>query len=356
MTVQTLRARHLQLLRQNRVADNLDQEVRQLDGTDRYYTWSQVAAEPVRARLDRLAAARLRPDAYSTPRLCGLQSVLDDQLPELFGYSDELGWAVTTPFVTGVFPTGTLHALSRPIPGSGVLVLVDSGMLDMVPDVLRIMSVARPMFGEPPLLDAQQTTSALAEVFNAYLFGNGAVVARPLPQLFGQRLELVEHMARRATQFVVAHEMGHVLAGHLVTSWRVTDPNTPVGALDMQAVGWQNEYEADLIAAKIMLVGLEGLNAWELGVFEPYLVGALLLVLSLHEVIDLLARAAGRVVPFAGSHPPPLQRIQTLVDNLSEDLRSPRVLDFAADLATWLEEQLNGVVEWFRAVDQVMGD
>lgn len=354
MTVEALRARHIQLLRQSRVADTLDGGARQLDGTDRYYTWSQVGAESVAARLDRLATVRLRPDAYSTAHLHALQNVLDDQLPELFGYSAELGWSVTTPFVTGVFPTGTLHALSRPVPGSGVLVLVDSGLLDLIPDVLRIMSVARPMFGEAPLLDAQQTCSALAEVFNAYLFGNGAVVARPLPQLFGQRLELVEHMSRRATQFVVAHEMGHVLAGHLVTSWRLTDPNTPVGALDMQAVGWQNEYEADLIGAKIMLVGLEGLTAWELGIFEPYLVGALLLLLSLHEVVDLLARAAGRVVPFAGSHPPPLQRIQTLVDNLSEHLRTPRVLDLAADMATWLEEQLGGVVEWFRAVDQVV--
>ncbi|WNV86501.1 M48 family metalloprotease [Umezawaea sp. Da 62-37] len=352
MTVGVLRDRHVELLRQHRVADGLPAGcVRPLRAAERYHTWSQVAAEPALTRLNRLSTVRLRPDPYTGADLGASQWVLDAQAPELFGLAEVAGWAVRTPFYAGVFPTGSMNALCRPMPGTGVLVLVDSGVLHLVPDVLKIMIVSRPAFGDAPLLDPDQAASALAEVFNAHLFGNGAAAARPLPDLSGQRLDLLRLMTRRATQFVVAHEMAHVLAGHLIVSWRQTDPNTPVGALDMQAVGWPREYEADRMAARIMLASLDGLSPWERDTVEPYLVGAVLLVLALHEVVAVLADAAGRVLPFTGSHPPPLLRIRAMVDHLAEHLRAPESIAVAADLATWLDERVPAVLEWLTMVD-----
>jgi hypothetical protein len=351
MTLGALRERHVELLRQHRVVDSLTPGRGRIDGTDRYYTWSQVAAESVPARLHRLTTLRLRPDPYRGQELHALQQVLDGQSAELFGLAESAGWAVRTPFHAGVFPTGSLNGLCRPMPGTGVLVLVDSGLLHLVPDVLKIMIVSRSSFGEDPLLEPACAASALAEVFNAHLFGNGAVGARPLPDLAGQRRDLLRLMSRRATQFVVAHELAHVHAGHLLTSWRLTDPNTPVGALDMQAVGWPREYEADRMAARIMLASLTDLSPWDRDTVEPYLVGALLFVLALHEVVAVLAEAAGCVLPFAGSHPPPLLRIQSMVEHLAEHLRTPESIAVAADLATWLDERIPGVLEWFRLVD-----
>ncbi|MEO6091297.1 MAG: hypothetical protein ABIQ18_50165 [Umezawaea sp.] len=351
MTLGALRERHVELLRQHRVVDSLVPGRGSIDGTDRYYTWSQVAAESVPARLHRLTTLRLRPDPYRGEELHASQQVLDAQSAELFALAGSAGWAVRTPFFAGVFPTGSLNALCRPMPGTGVLVLVDSGLLHLVPDVLKIMIVSRSAFGEDPLLEPSCAASALAEVFNAHLFGNGAAGARPLPDLAGQRRDLLRLMSRRATQFVVAHELAHVQAGHLLTSWRLTDPNTPVGALDMQSVGWPREYEADRMAARIMLASLTDLSPWDRDTVEPYLVGALLFVLALHEVVAVLAGAAGRVLPFAGSHPPPLLRIQSMVEHLAEHLRTPESIAVAADLATWLDERIPGVLEWFRMVD-----
>jgi hypothetical protein len=351
MTVGALRDRHVELLRQHRVVDSLKAGRGGLDRTDRYYTWSQVAAESVPARLHRLATLRLRPDPYRGAELHASQQVLDAQAPELFDLAETAGWPVRTPFFAGVFPTGSMNALCRPMPGTGVLVLVDSGLLHLVPDVLKIMIVSRSAFGDSPLLEPSFAASALAEVFNAHLFGNGAAGARALPELAGQRLDLLRLMARRATQFVVAHEMAHVQAGHLLTSWRQTDPNTPVGALDMQAVGWPREYEADRVAATIMLASLTDLSPWERDTVEPYLVGAVLLVLALHEVVAVLAEATDRVLPFTGSHPPPLLRIQSVVEHLAEHLRTPESIAVAADLATWLDDRIPGVLEWFRMVD-----
>ena len=351
MTVGVLRKKHVELLRQHRVADGLGPARGRLDGPDRYHTWSQVAAESVPSRLHRLTALRLRPDAYTGAELHASQQVLDGQSAELFGLAETAGWAVRTPFFAGVFPTGSMNALCRPMPGTGVLVLVDSGLLHLVPDVLKIMIVSRSSFGESPLLEPAFAASTLAEVFNAHLFGNGATAARPLPELAGQRQDLLRLMARRATQFVVAHEMAHVHAGHLLGSWRQTDPHTPVGALDMQAVGWPREYEADRMAARIMLASLAVLSPWDRDIVEPYLVGAVLLVLALHEVVSVLAKAAGRVLPFAGSHPPALLRIQSMVEHLAEHLRTPESIAVAAELATWLDERVPGVLEWFRLVD-----
>ncbi|MCS7479576.1 hypothetical protein ACFFQW_19415 [Umezawaea endophytica] len=351
MTVAALRDRHVELLRQHRVADGLVVGRGRLGRGDRYHTWSQVAAEPVPARLHRLGAVRLRPEAYSVAELRASQDVLDEQSGELFELAEMAGRAVRTPFFAGVFPTGSMNGLCRPMPGTGVLVLVDSGLLHLVPDVLKIMIVSRSSFGEAPLLEPPFAAPALAEVFNAHLFGNGAVGARALPDLAGQHLDLLRLMVRRATQFVVAHEMAHVHAGHLLASWRQTDANTPVGALDMQAVGWPREYEADRLAAGIMLSSLVGVSPWERDAVEPYLVGAVLLVLALHEVVAVLAEATGLVVPFAGCHPPPLLRIQSLVEYLAEHLRTSESIAVAADLATWLDDRVPGVLEWLRMVD-----
>ncbi|CAL9482857.1 hypothetical protein SUDANB95_03054 [Actinosynnema sp. ALI-1.44] len=354
MTVEELRARHVELLRDRRVADHLGPPAREAPGEDRYHTWTQVAAEPLRTRLTRLADVRVRPAAYRPAHLRDLQATLDACQPEVLHLADAAGWSVRTPVLAGVFPTGTLDGVSVPVPGRGVLVLVNTALLDLTAAVLKIMTGALPAYGTPSLLTADQAGYALAEAVNAYLYGNGAVAARPLPQLAGQRLALVGLMLRRATQFVIAHEVAHVLAGHLVTARRITDPDTPVGALDAWAVGWPREHEADRVAATIMLRTLDDLAPRQVDVIEPCLVGALLLVLFLHEVIDRLAAEQSRPVPFATTHPPPVRRIQALVEHLAGRVRTPRALDLAADVATWLEDQLAGVREWFRLVDEVL--
>ncbi|ONI86760.1 hypothetical protein ALI22I_24445 [Saccharothrix sp. ALI-22-I] len=356
MTVEELRNRHVQLLRDRRVVDHLDHRDHRdgvADTAARYHTWTQVAADPLPGRLARLVDVRVRPAAYQPEHLHDRQRTLDALQPEVLHLARTAGHPVDTPVFAGVFPTGTLDALSVPVPGRGVLVLVNTSLLDLLGAVLKIMTGALPNYGTP-LLTSEQASYALAEAVNAHFYGNGAVQARPLPELSGQRLALVGLMARRATQFVLAHEVGHVLAGHLVHAQRRTDPHTPVGALDAQSVGWPREHDADRLAATIMLHTLDDLGPRELDAHEPCLVGAVLLVLFLHEVTDRLADELGLAVPFAGNHPPPVRRIQTLVEHLAGRVRTPRALDLAADVATWLEDQLGGVREWFRRIDEVL--
>ncbi|MFI9007713.1 hypothetical protein ACIGNX_10835 [Actinosynnema sp. NPDC053489] len=351
MTVEELRDRHVRLLRDRRVVDHLDAPAGPAAGTERYHTWTQVAADPHGDRLARLVEVRVRPAAYHPARLREQQHTLDALQPEVLHLARLAGWDTTTPVLAGVFPTGTLDGLSVPVPGRGLLVLVNSSLLDLLGAALTIMTAALPNYGSPPLLTPEQASFALAEALNAHLYGNGAVGARRLPRLSGQRAALVSLMARRGTQFVLAHEAAHLLAGHLVNAGRRTDPDTPVGALDARSVGWPREHEADRIAAVIMLRSLDDLGPRELEAYEPCLVGAVLLVLFLHEVADRLADELGVVVPFAGNHPPPVRRIQTLVEHLAGQVRTPRALDLAADVATWLEDRLDGVREWLRLVD-----
>ncbi|MFE9748152.1 hypothetical protein ACFYOT_24875 [Saccharothrix saharensis] len=354
MTVEELRDRHVRLLRDRRVVDHLGPSPQPADTAARYHTWTQVAAEPLPDLLGRLVDARVRPGAYRPAHLHRQQRTLDALQPEVLHLARAAGWDTATPVLAGVFPTGTLDTLSVPVPGRGVLVLVNTALPDLLGAVLKTMTGALPNYGTPPLLSAEQASYALAEAVNAHLYGNGAVQARRLPELSGQRAALVSLMARRATQFALAHEFGHVLAGHLPHARRRTDPGTPVGALDAQSVGWRREHEADRIAAVIMLRSLDDLGHRELEAHEPCLVAAVLLVLFLHEVTDRLADELGLTVPFAGNHPPPVRRIQTLVEHLAGQVRTPRALDLAADAATWLEDRLGDVREWFRLVDDTL--
>ncbi|MFD1151795.1 M48 family metalloprotease, partial [Saccharothrix hoggarensis] len=324
-------------------------------GGGRYHTWTRVASEPLPGRLARLAEVRLRPAPYRQAHLLDRQRTLDALQPEVLHLAHAAGTPLTTPVLAGVFPTGTLDALSVPVPGHGVLVLVDTSALDLLDAVLTIMTATSPAYGTPPLLTEDQATYALAEAVNAHLYGNGAVRARPLPEPTGQRLALAALMARRATQFVLAHEVAHVLAGHLVHARRVTDPDTPVGPLDALSVGWPREHDADRLAADLLFHTLDDFGPRGLDVHEPCLVAAVLLVLFLHEVTDRLADELGLAVPFAGNHPPAVRRVQSLVEHLSGRVRTPRALDLAADVATWLEDRLGGVRHWFRQVADLIG-
>ena len=51
-----------------------------------------------------------------------------------------------------------------------------------------------------------------------------------------------------------------------------------------------------------------------------------------------------------------MRRIQTLVEHLAGQVRTPRALDLAADVATWLEDRLVDVREWLRLVDDTTSD
>ncbi|GAA1285473.1 hypothetical protein [Saccharothrix xinjiangensis] len=352
MTVGQLRSAHLGLLRDRRVVDHLDPPLRPEPAPERYHTWTLVAAEPAPTRLARLLDARVRPGPYLPGHLHQQQRTLDALQPELLHLASAAGNPLTTPVLAGVFPTGTLDGIGVPDPDLGVLILVNTALLDLLDGVLKTMTAALPHYGTPPLLNGDQAAYVLAEALNAYLYGHGAARPRRLPELSGQRLALVTLMVRRATQFVLAHEVAHLQAGHLVHARRHTALDTPVGALDARAFGWPREHEADRIAAGLMLHTLDGLGPRELDVHEPCLVAALLLVLFLHEITDRLADELGLAVPFADLHPPPVRRIQSLVEHLAGRVRTSRALDLAADVATWLEDQLAEVRTWFRLVDR----
>ncbi len=120
MTVEELRSRHVELLRDRRVVDHLDLLPPAPDPPgERYYTWTQVATEPIRTRLERLVDVRTRPAAYRHRHLRDLQRTLDALQPEVLHLARAAGWTVTTPVLAGVFPTGTLDGLCVPVPGRG---------------------------------------------------------------------------------------------------------------------------------------------------------------------------------------------------------------------------------------------
>ncbi|ACU37417.1 hypothetical protein [Actinosynnema mirum] len=352
MTVDRLKERHQELLRNRRVVDHLDPLPRPVRPDGRYHTWATVGGERREVLLGRLVEVRLRPPAYRQERLRDWQTALEAALPPVLRLSWAAGLPVTTPLHPAVFPTGALDGLCHPVPGGGALLLVDSGLLDLLRGVVKIMVAAGPEGGEP-LLAGERVGYALAEAFNAHLHGNGAARPRPLPELSGTRAAVAGELWRHALGFLLAHEVAHVLRGDLVSGVRWTEARTPVGVLDARSVGWAGEHDADRLAASVLLRDADRAAPRERDERERLLVVGLLLPLFLQEAVHALAERTGAPVPFAGCHPPAATRVGVLVEHLARRVRAPGAVERAARASAWLEEAVDGAPPWLLAAREL---
>jgi hypothetical protein len=165
----------------------------------------------------------------------------------------------------GEFPTGSINAQAVKV-DSGFLLLINSGLLIMVQQVVEYLIQGDPDNAKDREVNATAIDGVVA-VLEAYLrFGDPFFGPKPMS---GGGMMILRHVLVHATQvFVVAHEYGHVIGGHLDGQlMRLEQLTTRVGTINVIKKDWIQEFEADVIAHKILL-GVEDYASLDLSILS----------------------------------------------------------------------------------------
>jgi Peptidase family M48 len=164
-------------------------------------------------------------------------------------YANTLG----TSLYCGPFPTGTVNAQVVSTP-SGFIILVNTGALTMLQQVCTLLAMAQPDRLADPA--NAEVVTGIVDVLAAYiLYGDSLFGAKPLPVSLTQSL-LAQRLKDACLKFIIAHEYGHIVAGHLA-------PAETTQTIRIRAAGDQmipvikkslvQELEADRIGHYIIL-------------------------------------------------------------------------------------------------------
>lgn len=186
---------------------------------------------------------------------------VEQSVQAIYKYRDLLNVAV---FV-GEFPTGSINAQVVKAE-SGFIVLINSGLLVSIKQIVEFLVAGDP--DEPANDVANRTTiDGVVEVLKAYMrFGDPFFGPKPLSG--GLSMILAHVLSRACTAFVVAHEYGHVIAGHFEgRAMQLEQLETNVGTISVIKKDWKQELEADMIAHKIVL-GIDDYTQLDLAIID----------------------------------------------------------------------------------------
>jgi hypothetical protein len=159
--------------------------------------------------------------------------------------------AFTDNIFVGDFPTGSFNACSVMV-DNGYLVLINSGLVTMLKQVAEMLWMGDPndVTMSP---DNIAVIEGISEVVAAYFKYDDSFFG-PRQINYGLRSIFSQTLSKACLKFVIAHEYGHVLAGHFAKP-SVTTARIPTGAgeIDVIVKNWREELEADKIAYCILL-------------------------------------------------------------------------------------------------------
>ncbi len=218
--------------------------------------------------------------------------LLRDYAAEIEHKITTLGIAFTMDIYVGEFPTGSFNAQACPAPG-GALLLVNTGLMMFIHQTVKIMMHAV-FFRNDPSDESPENTKgniiytrpeiikALADVVIAYLTRGDSRAARRFPAEGGGRGMLAAALVGRIERFVLAHEYGHAIAGHLDASEAKTiTADSAEGVIEVIAKSWEQEFVADIWGVQLILPSenvidtMEKLAQLQLAVAGPLLFFAL---------------------------------------------------------------------------------
>lgn len=165
----------------------------------------------------------------------------------------------------GEFPTGSINAQAVQVEG-GFLVLINSGTMVMLQQVVNFLSQGDP--DKPSSDDANiSAVDGVTAVLAAYL-RHGDPFFGPKPISGGMKSLFTYAFSSACEQFVLAHEYGHILAGHFDDAvLHLERFDTEAGTIDVIKKDWKQELEADTIGYKIIL-GVEEYSQLDVSVID----------------------------------------------------------------------------------------
>jgi len=335
-----------------------ERAIRDLEAARSYLTCATVGTEPRVDWLYRLGTVASRKGPYQGPLVRSLRETLNLRTNDVRRGMERLGRAWPAVHVD-LFPTGDLNAMSMPVPG-GHLVLVNTGLMNLVFNVLKIHVLSQrigPTNQDGALVTESQVRLLLAEALNAYIYGAGSWMTWSTPPLQGRRSELIASTLALCEDFVLAHEIGHVLAGDRLEATYMSAPaEAPVPGLDIPLADHQAELAADHTGAEIVMAAF-GVDA-SLGPMDERSLWAGLLFFFLvddavrstqgHLDTPTVKRRSGAVT----THPPAGQRREQLVTAFPP--RHDTSLTLVESFEAWFEHYLPGAITHIEEVNRTI--
>jgi Peptidase U49 len=300
--------------------------LRHTESTRGYSDWPSVGTEPVVDFLHKLATVKSRSQPFMGDRLPHIQGVLDNEMLELTGWLKAQKIKLPFEILASIYPTGQLNARAVPVAGRGALLLVNAGLMDLIFMLLKINIALPTPNGAPPLLTEERAERALAEVFNAYLYGSGSLGAWKLPRLPAAQEFNLGFVLRRAEQFVLAHEIGHVVLGHI--------DHDDTQRLHAGHYTPEQENEADSFAVKLLVEAHKRIPNWQAS--ASYLAGAIMTFFAIAEVLRALETSFGLSTASAETHPSTTERSNRVAAQLNALMPLDGLLGPASVFTAWL--------------------
>lgn len=295
-----------------------------------YPSWSHVGREPRTLLLNRIATMAQRPRAFKGINADRYQRVLDEKQEQIQGLIQRSGQAIEPAYV-GLFPTGSHNAEAMRV-DAGVLILINSGLMNLLFQLAKINVASSTYKGERPLLDKIQTSIALGELLAAHTVGGSSFLARGLPLLDRGRLEIASKLTTYAEAFVIAHEYGHAVAGHLTRRHPQVEVQTDAGRLALYQQSQEEEYEADRAAIDIMGPALRMPDSPR---GEAVALSAALLFFFIDLVVRRFRDLLGLANPTPTTHPSTADRYERARQQLMRYASSRIAFDHADALTMW---------------------
>jgi len=281
----------------------------------------------------------------------------------------ELDWRPPVPIYAGIFPTGSFNAQAVAVSG-GVLLLINTGLMMLIYQSAKLFMLnARVLVHDDNANDGkadlesqmsrQQITEALADIVLAYLFRGASTFATRYPMETGVRGMLAMMITDSAEFFVVAHEYGHAVAGHLTSTKTIRHAASQSGvSLDFVAKDWEQEVEADIRGLKLLIPPSKCniTTSVELDLFR-FLISGPFFFFALDELISGVSkelRGIRRDMIVIDDHPPSRARFELLRKLLKEG-GAERAFGIVELIARWFDDYTGAVCEHIRTAFSKMG-
>jgi hypothetical protein len=311
-----------------------------------------VVEESRRSFDQRLAAT---PSPYEDP---GTVSLMDLLMADLERAAELMELELPPRPVFGSLPLGQLNAMAIAVPESDErLVVFQSGLLGYFNLLSKAVAAALPASeaGEDDkdragfdlnrdrvranLMQDPEPLARLTDFLAAYVV-HGDPHSAEQYVLAGRTVPVANLLRHSSELFVLAHELGHLLAGHLDHPVRDLAPvviddedgTTMPGA-------WPLEFEADYIGMALTTCAMHdsGYDFAMSYVGVDFTFSSMLLV---ERAISLLIHGEERDSPIGDSHPPPLLRREILRGQLPDFTKDEEAAESAVQLATSIDKIL----------------
>src|ERR1700685_1636490 len=152
----------------------------------------------------------------------------------------------------GEFPTGSINAEARKT-ANGYLILINTGLLYFVKQVIE--ALCSDQSNEQTLIEE------IAHAVLAYLVRTDPVYG-PMPNASDNLALTAQQLEFAVYDFIIAHEYGHLLRGHLDADEQNRMLAVDAASLPVINKSWEQEYEADEVGYAFTLSEMKELN-WQ---------------------------------------------------------------------------------------------